>query len=296
MSDSDKDKSATGANDGASDRIRETTKWIIASFAAVGAALVAGTQVSGIGELHPWGPRMWLAALGGALALLGIAVAIWKGSTVLVAGAVALNELEHRTAPQSVATLLRDNPVLYGGYENVAALHRAFEVATREMKVAFSRLYAEKRPTDELKDAAARADLQADLVSQVVSRLLDAASTTIVRASFTASRPWLFAGALATASGVGIFTWAVNPPKPTNDTPLTVRVTPMRTAEIVLSAEGVRILGPQLGANCDTRRLLTVTPKAGTSGPLWVVAVPTENCEPVQFALTQAMGAILASP
>ena len=286
----------TDASDPGADRIRETTKWIIACFSAVGAAMVAGTQLSGIGELDPWGARMWLAILGSALALSGIAVAIWRGSTVLVSGAVALNELQHAKAYPSVTVVLRENPVLYGGYNSVHAMNHAFELATREMNVAFSRLYDAQARDPELEQAAKRANDHANLVSQVVSRLLAAASNIIVRTTFKSARPWLFVGALTTALGVGIFSWAVNPPKTSKNAPPTVHLIPMRLADVVLSEEGARILGPQLGAKCDTRRVRTLVPKQVGRGPLQMVSVATEDCEPVQFVLSQTMGSVLENP
>jgi hypothetical protein len=90
-----------------------------------------------------------------------------------------------------------------GGYDSVHALNHAFELATRDMKVAFSRLYDAHAPDRTLEDAAKRANGQADLVSQVASRLLAAASNTIVRTTFSNARPWIFVEALTTELGDG---------------------------------------------------------------------------------------------
>ena len=161
------------------------------------------------------------------------------------------------------------------------------------MNAAFSRLYDAQTRDPELEQAAKRANDHANLVSQVVSRLLAAASNIIVRTTFKSARPWLFVGALTTALGVGIFSWAVNPPKSSKNAPTTVHLIPMRLAEVVLSDEGARILGPQLGVKCDTRRVRALVPKQDRSGPLQMVALATEDCEPVQFVLSQTMGSII---
>ena len=51
------------------DRTRETAKWLIASFAAVGAALVAGSQISSLGSAT--GGRLVAAAIGAVVGLGG---------------------------------------------------------------------------------------------------------------------------------------------------------------------------------------------------------------------------------
>ncbi|HKZ04361.1 MAG TPA: hypothetical protein VJU81_02735 [Methylomirabilota bacterium] len=278
----------------ASDRIRETVKWIIASFAAVGAAMLAGTQLSGIGELDPAGFRMWLAIIGGALVLVGIALAVWTGSTVLITGPVALSELVRGRVPGSVDRLLQSNKVFLGGFADVDSLQAAFESATREMRAAYAALHKTPSPPQPLKDAAESANVQADLIGQVVSRLLDAASWTIVQARFKRARPLLFVGALVTATGVGLFTWAVNPPKAPKDAPATRHVAPMKSVEVVLTEEGARILGPRLGGTCDTKRLRALISQDFNTGGLSAVSVPTAACQPMRFVLTREIGSVLA--
>jgi hypothetical protein len=131
------------------------------------------------------------------------------------------------------------------------------------------------------------------LVSQTVTRLLEAASLTVVRETFRSARRWLFLGALMTAAGVGVFTWAVNPPKSPKDAPATVRLTPMRTVDVALSEEGARLLSPQLGGKCDTKRLRTLTPQETKSAGVPMTSMPTRECQAVQFVLTQQMGSIV---
>ena len=69
----------------ANQRLRETAKWILTSFAAAGAILVGGLQLSSIGKLTGETPdaRVWAALAGIAVAALGVALAIGFMSGVL---------------------------------------------------------------------------------------------------------------------------------------------------------------------------------------------------------------------
>src|SRR4051812_12139050 len=61
----------------ATDKIRDAGKWLVGAFAAVGAALIAGSQLSSIGKLDVCGhftlscTRLWIALFGAALGLAG---------------------------------------------------------------------------------------------------------------------------------------------------------------------------------------------------------------------------------
>ena len=66
----------SGAN-----RLRETAKWLIAAFAAVGTILVAGSQLSDLGSIQDG--RLLVAFGAAAVALAGVVLAIGATATVL---------------------------------------------------------------------------------------------------------------------------------------------------------------------------------------------------------------------
>ena len=68
---SGKGDSATDPLGNASDRIRESTKWLVAAFAAVGAILAAGLQLASVGRLSYHQPGRLFLAIGGALLAVG---------------------------------------------------------------------------------------------------------------------------------------------------------------------------------------------------------------------------------
>ncbi len=70
--------------------IRDTTKWLVAAAAAVGAVIVAGLQLSNL----PYGTWASLVAIAGfVLAIIGVAAVIFSAAEVLVVGYTTLGEL-----------------------------------------------------------------------------------------------------------------------------------------------------------------------------------------------------------
>src|SRR3954453_2370068 len=72
--------------------IRETAKWIIAAFTAVGAALIAGSQFSNIGHLD-FGACSVVTVIGFLIGLVGVAGAIWACVRVLSPDRIIASEL-----------------------------------------------------------------------------------------------------------------------------------------------------------------------------------------------------------
>ncbi|HEY0688503.1 MAG TPA: hypothetical protein VGD71_05625, partial [Kribbella sp.] len=79
--------------DAASERIRETAKWLTISLAALGGVLVAGSQLSDIGALQLWSDRFWTAVVGAAIAAIGSGIILVATINTAAAPAVSLKEL-----------------------------------------------------------------------------------------------------------------------------------------------------------------------------------------------------------
>jgi hypothetical protein len=69
------------------DPIRAAAKWLVASLAAIGGVVIAGTQFSSVGELEPWSDRWWTAIAAVAVALLAVFGAILATLPILLPGA-----------------------------------------------------------------------------------------------------------------------------------------------------------------------------------------------------------------
>ena len=75
------------------DHLRSTAKWAIAAYAAVGAILVAGSQLSSIGAFTWDDRRLWIAIAAMVVALASVALAVHTIVTVQTVGEVTLPEL-----------------------------------------------------------------------------------------------------------------------------------------------------------------------------------------------------------
>jgi hypothetical protein len=103
--------------------IRETTKWLIGAFAAVGATILASLKFSDIGQVS--GPSRWVAIGLAAVSLLAVAVALIMAARVLSSDATSAaevlsnEELRKRVEAGGLVTLSEyhsrdfDSPVKY---------------------------------------------------------------------------------------------------------------------------------------------------------------------------------------
>jgi hypothetical protein len=98
----------------AATRIRNSAKYLLGAFAAVGALLAAGLQLTSLGKLSSDRPdhRSQLAALGVALTVLGIALAVGSASVVISRSFVTLSWLAEKDRRHR--NVDRDKPLLAG--------------------------------------------------------------------------------------------------------------------------------------------------------------------------------------
>jgi hypothetical protein len=182
--------------------VRSAARWFIAGLGAIGAVLVAGSQLSSVGALSPDTLRFWLAIVGVAVGLVAILWAMWRVVDVLSPAQWAFEDLVaawdaapadpptprwwNRRQRRSVGRFLRDHPTYLGGFDSPAAIASVYEGSS-----------------------ARRAGLD-DLVD-LMDDLLDKASTVDLRSRFTTLRSQIAAGVLVGAAGIILFAWAANP-------------------------------------------------------------------------------------
>lgn len=116
----------------ATEMLRSTAKWLVAVAAALGSVLIAGTQVSDIGELPKDEARFWVAAGSLTCALAGVGFVIVFARRVLVAGPVSLREVMVRLSdgPPRAAEELDPSSLRFAVIEEAAALYQS--VASHE--------------------------------------------------------------------------------------------------------------------------------------------------------------------
>jgi hypothetical protein len=202
--------------------VRSAARWFIAGLGAIGAVLVAGSQLSSVGALSPDTLRFWLAIAGVALGLVAILWAMWRVVDVLSPAQWAFEDLVdawdaapavpptprwwNRRQRRSVGRFLRDHPTFLGGFDSPAAIASVYETSSPQ------------RPgLDDLVD--------------LMDDLLDKASTVDLHSRFTTLRGQIAAGVLLGAAGIILFAWAANPATPVQPAPSLIR-TDLRGADL----------------------------------------------------------------
>jgi len=201
------------------DSLRSTAKWLLASFAGAGAALAAGLQLTGIGELGVDTWRLWVAIAGAAISLATLGYMATSASAVLSQDWVTLgsftdedvDSLLHdepdslrRRRFATVARRLEDNRLeLYGhAATDLGALHRKLREADDEIH----------SPTTDpaLRESAL---LHADLLRSAAREVVQCANYYWTLELFRRMRVRLAWASLVAVLALGSFAYAANPPK-----------------------------------------------------------------------------------
>jgi hypothetical protein len=226
----------------ARDLVRSAAKWFIAGLGAIGAVLVAGSQLSSVGGLSPGSPRLYLAIAGVIVGLLAILWAMWRVVDVLAGWRWTFEDLVREwVATESlpkgrfgarrsrvahpIGWFLREAPSSLGGFAS---------------PIEIKDLYDESEPDREG---------LGDLVT-LMNELLDKAATVHLESRFRVLRRQMAAGVLIGAAGIVLFAWAANPAT-SEQPPPSLRNADLRDADLRgASLRNVDLTGADLtGAN-----------------------------------------------
>jgi hypothetical protein len=211
---------ATDPLERANDRIREASKWLVASAAAVGAALIAGSQLSDIGHLPVGVPtsvanaRLWVAVLGAILGLLAVVHVIWRAVQILLPALVTIETLDAAWAVpprhlRPVVDFFRGQPRYLQGFDSPGELieHRAERMGALAGPPDQAALIDEERQQ-------LMAGIQTEIgdLDQRVTAIEVMAAHELLKAQFHGALPRLLLSASLAALGVTAFAWAANPP------------------------------------------------------------------------------------
>jgi hypothetical protein len=186
-----------------SELIRSAARWLVGALGAIGAVLIAGSQLSSIGSLPGSSYRLWLAVAGLAIGLGAVLYAIWRVVELLLPERAMLAELAEdweRSGVQPGARLtgrqrrkypwidsLARNPESFGGtYKSVPELKAAYDKA---------------EPADE--------DLP-ELVT-IIDEITELAQYEKQKDRFNRLRWHIAAAMVVSAVGITVFAWAANP-------------------------------------------------------------------------------------
>jgi hypothetical protein len=257
MTDTARDEASSDDLTAARELVRNSAKWFVTGLGAIGAILIAGSQLSSVGALPPSSVRFYLAIAGVIVGLLAILWAMWRVVDVLAGRQWTFEdvvrewkETEDATASDaSKATVqrsrrrhptgwfFRDNPSSLGGFSSVLEV---------------GELYDESEPDREG---------LGDLVT-LMNELVDKAATIDLHARFKALRRQIGGGVVLGAAGIILFAWAANPANPDQPAP-SLRKADLQNADLRgASLRNADLTGANLtGANLQDADLKGATIK-----------------------------------
>lgn len=247
-------------------QMKDTAKWTVSVFAALAAILIAGTQLSSLGQLegNEWieDHRLLVAFLAGGIALLAIGAVIHSALSVLTATPKSLDELATEEK-ESESNRTRD----------VRFVHASNLLEEKESIQQFNAKAATlgtlRDSADLLRDPDKIRQTYADVAYH--NARIETFQATMryetVRRALSKSRGRMLAAGLVGGLAIGSFTWAANPPKEEETTgPFLIPT----NAYARLSEENQGKWADELGNDCVTK-------------PIYVMVLSTarENAEVV---------------
>jgi hypothetical protein len=246
------------------DRYRDLAKYLIGILAAIGALMVAGTQLSSIGELS-WSAdkaRLIAAGAGLAVALLAIIWIVWRALDVLKPVEISLQVIDR---DKRLRTAVEDEPGLLGGAKSVAMLMT---------------LVKDSPLTDTEERAAWR---------KVAARARDRAAFVEMRRRFDRAWHEMIPAAVIGAAAIAVLAWAANPPKQSS-TESAQLAPPTPTPILVsLTSGGLSALGEAVGEECP-EPISGLVIGGSKARPLVVTTASDPRCKPAQFVLSPTWG------
>jgi hypothetical protein len=264
----------------ANQRLRDTAKWLLTSFAAVGAIIVAGLQLSSIGKLTSESPqaRIWATLLGIAVAAIGVAIAIGFMSSVL---APHLNSFRSADENTDAADRALEEP-LGMTYEQLKT-----KISERDAAVTKARQEHGTNSSEYRTALAAR-----DKWEPTRRDALTLIGAELLWDRYKTARIAVIIAIFLVLGGVVAFAWGANPPDEAKQKPQVALGQAPLLLKVTLTPAGVAALKDARGCTHKTFQVLSIS---GTIDKREVVTVPRAGCKPVRFVLTAELGTAVAA-
>lgn len=273
--------------DKASDRLRDSAKWLLASFSAVAVVIFAGLTVADLGRLDGDTPgyRLAIAVVAAALAIGGIVGALARAMRLAGASTTSLEDLTRQTTEAELREARAEaaaDPALTTWGGDFAAFVSDYKNAYDEY-VQQAEAYAmdpAKRPDG---SALQKARFHLQVMSTISTRLLRTVSFLRLQRSFANARKAIVAWMIVTAVGAVMFGWATSG-VPDDDPPELTDAPAMgtlRPGDDVVKELNRQLAGPCRIAAGDTVSVIVLS--EGTTGDtVRLVTVPPAGCPPAR--------------
>lgn len=249
-------------------RHRDIAKYLVGVFAAIGGLLLAGTQLSSLGQLSfSEDPVRLLVAIGALVVGFAMVIAI-IALAVSVLNPVEMS-LDKVNRHEYLRKKVEERPSLLAGANSV----RAFA------ELAESR-FVEDEPDND--------------VEAMISQVVEWASFLESRRRFRRAWRGMIAAALLAAAAISVFAYASSPPED-EEAPGPVVAPAPQEVSVALTSDGREALVEPLGPRCVEGPVAALTIGGTESEPV-LVTLPSGECEVVRFVLSSDLGvATLAS-
>jgi hypothetical protein len=289
MASADSQQKPTGAFSDAANRIRDSAKWLLGAFAAVGAVLAAGLQLADLGRLAAdrSDHRLQWAVVGVGAAVLGIGIAIGAATSVITRSFVTLQWL---AAKDRRHRRIDKDKVLLANHDSVPALYRNSSNALKAQLQAVQDWESDPKPEKEEK-LREKADVvhYYDLITR---KVIEQASYRRLSRAYSRARAFMLLGAAVAAGGITLFAWAAHPPAIQN-VPVVIR-TPTDVM-VTFTPRGVGLFSSVLGRSCDLETPISAVAVRDIGAGYEVAIVPTRNCHAAMIMVTAQDAVVVPS-
>ena len=274
-------------------QIRSVSKWIVAAFGALGAALIGGASIVDLRTLSDSGQN-W-ASFGLVLAILGVVLVIAPAALVLAPRMLSFDQLRPGTGEEAdvAETLETKFAGLLGGYASLAEIHEERERLGSELtdaKAAIGILRANPDASDEatiaMNDRTTAVRQQVDRLNEVSANILSIANFVRLRAQFTrALQIGLLGVGFATAGAICFVTAETADQRSAEAASLSPLVTagpePVAVA-LDFAQDQTDRYAAILGEDCDLDAVAALV-LGRDDDSRRVVVLPQDECEPKEL-------------
>lgn len=273
----------------ATKQTRDAATWLIGAFAAIAGILVAGSQLSDMGELAAWSGRWWAAVAGLSVALVGILAAVLGALTILLPARSTLSDAARDDG--FVRWVDNHTELLAPDATSVEHFRGQYFAARREYDSAmdaYESAEAQGAVPEAVSTRAKRADARFAEIEAWATIINDAHTDRRFRRAAQGGFVAIFIGGLLAAIGIASFAWAAHPgDKSAKDEPAAeAPVAPVRV-RLALTAVGKEII--REATSCDAAQAEAVRIGGDTATPELLI-LPREGCKAVRLTLSDTAG------
>jgi F0F1-type ATP synthase membrane subunit b/b' len=277
--------------------LRESAKWLIGAYAAVGAAMIAGLQLTSLGKIEDH-TRFWVAVLTAGAALAAVVVGIYVVSKVLAPAEVKDNDLD--AAERRVR---EDRSVLKGRAKTARELKEKYQQAldeSEEDRKAISAPTVHDGEKQTAKERLAAAEKEVVTLLEPLEAIRRRLVFENVQRRYSEAKRVLAVVAGVVVASVIAFAWAANPSEESQTAAKISAHGPSLEvpSRVVVSVSKVRpslaALRKRLGVGCklDEVQALVV---GGTASSPEIVTLPEGHCNVQRFTASQNIGIVLTA-